>query len=326
VVLGVGAAVIAYLLVGSDDTTSTAPVAPPPPPAVVQPTIPAIPARIVTQEELKAEASTSDHPIYWAGPRPGVRYELTRSTDGRVYVRYLTGDAAVGDPNANYLAVATYPQAGGFDAILGEAAKAGNSRIDLPAGGVAVVIPDRPSSVYLSYPGADYQVEVFAPSPGKAERLVRQSQVRPLGGGTPVATGEALALKLLALRTIARRTPFYWAGARPHTTYELTQTPEGRIFVRYLSGSAKVGDRRAKFLTIATYPAANAFAQIKSVANKKGIVTLELPHGGLAVLNPKRPTSVYLGYPGVAYQVEVFSPKLGEARALVESGKITRAG
>ena len=61
------------------------------------------------------------------------------------------------------------------------------------------------------------------------------------------------------------------------------------------------------------------------MANKKGIVTLELPHGGLAVLNPKRPTSVYLGYPGVAYQVEVFSPKPGEARSLVENGKINRA-
>ena len=302
-VLGVGAAVIAYLLVGNDGSSSSAPAAPSPPPAVVQPTVPAIPARVVTQLELKAEASTSDHPIYWAGPRPGVRYELTRSTDGRTYVRYLTGNAEVGDPNASYLAVATYPQTGGFDAILGEAAKPANTRIDLPA---------------------DYQVEVFAPSPGKAERLVRQGQVRPLGGGTPVATGEALALKLLALRAIARRTPFYWAGARQSTTYELT--PGGRIFVRYLSGGAKVGDRRAKFLTIATYPAANAFAQIKSVANKKGIVTLELPHGGLAVLNPKRPTSVYLGYPGVAYQVEVFSPKLGEARSLVEHGEITRAG
>ena len=129
-----------------------------------------------------------------------MRYELTRSSDGRTYVRYLTGNAEVGDPNASYLAVATYPQTGGFDAVVREAAKAGNTRIDLPAGGVAVVTPDRPSSIYLSYPGADYQVEVFAPSPGKAERLVRQGQVRPLGGGTPVATGEALALKLLALK------------------------------------------------------------------------------------------------------------------------------
>ena len=70
VVLGVGVAVIAYLLVGNDDTTAATP--PTPPPAVVQPTVPAIPARLVTQDELKQEAAAQDHPIYWAGPRGGV--------------------------------------------------------------------------------------------------------------------------------------------------------------------------------------------------------------------------------------------------------------
>ena len=99
VVLGVGAAMVAYLLVGNDDTTARHRSRLFHRPPSCNRRCLAIPARVVAQQELKAEASTSDHPIYWAGPRPGVRYEFTRSTDGRTYVRYLTDGAKVGDPN-----------------------------------------------------------------------------------------------------------------------------------------------------------------------------------------------------------------------------------
>jgi len=321
-VLGVGAAVLAYLLVDGGDTRASAP---PPAPAPAAAAAPPLPARLVTEQELKAEAAAQDRPIYWAGPRAGARYELSRSANGNTYVRYLTGDTQAGDPAARFLAVATYPESGGYDAILGEAEKPENTRIDLPAGGVAVSSPTRPSSVYLSYPGADYQVEVFAPAPGKAERLVRQGRVRPLGGGTPVATGEARALGLLALRAAARRVPFYWAGARADVTYELTQTPEGRVFVRYLTGDARAGDPRAGFLTVATYPEPDAIAALTAVSRKQGVERIELANEGIAVLDPKRPTSVYVAFSGVPYQIEVFSPTPGEARRLVEQGKIIRA-
>src|SRR5437762_3353074 len=29
------------------------------------------------------------HPVYWAGPKPGYRYEVTQRRDGIIYVRYL---------------------------------------------------------------------------------------------------------------------------------------------------------------------------------------------------------------------------------------------
>ena len=40
---------------------------------------------------------------------------------------------------------------------------------------------DRPSSVYLAFPGGDVQVEVYDPSPRKARRLARSGRVRPTG-------------------------------------------------------------------------------------------------------------------------------------------------
>lgn len=38
----------------------------------------------------------------------------------------------------------------------------------LPSRGLMVFAPHKPKSVYLGYPGAEYQVEVFAPSGASA--------------------------------------------------------------------------------------------------------------------------------------------------------------
>jgi hypothetical protein len=62
----------------------------------------------VSESQLKSLASESSQPIYWAGPKHGT-YELTRTTDGRTYIRYLPFADKVGDRTPNYLTVGTYP-------------------------------------------------------------------------------------------------------------------------------------------------------------------------------------------------------------------------
>ncbi len=317
-ILGVAAAITAYVFIGRDDpptegrASTTAP-------AEVRP---AVPAQAVTVRELRNQAASRTRPLYWAGAQPGVTYELTRSADGRTYVRYLTGGAAVGDPSAGFLTVATYPQADGF-ATVTAAATAGSTRIELPAGGVAVTSLSKPSSVYLSYPGADYQVEVYAPDAATAIDLVKSGKITPVGGGTPIATGTARGLTLSALRSLAKATPeIYWVGPRPGTTYEVTRTPGSRTFVRYLPSHAKVGDPRGRYLAIATYAQKDAFAQVTAAGKRKGIVTLKLKRGGIAVYDPARPTSVFVAFPDIGDQIEVFSPTKGVARSLVEHGRL----
>ncbi|MFN0153599.1 MAG: hypothetical protein ACKVUT_04405 [Gaiella sp.] len=329
VALGLAAAVLAYVLVGREDERSSAagtqpadvtPPASPPPPAEVRPTLD---ARTVSIGELKAEAQAQSRPLYWAGPRAKTSYELSRTADGRSYIRYLTGKATAGDPSASFLTVATYPLAGGFEAVSAEAAKPGNTRIDLDAGGIAVMAPSRPLSVYLSYPGADYQVEVYSPDPAVAERLVRTGKIRPVGGGTPVASGQARAFRLAGLRALAAGDgPIYWAGPRAMTTYEVTRIAGGRTFVRYLPRGAEPGDPDPKYLTVATYPEPDAMASIKAASSREGAATLELPGGGLAVYDAARPTSVFVAFPDTPFQIEVYSPKPAEARALVRRGRI----
>ncbi len=166
--LGLLVFLVAWILLrGSDDSpkTSAAPG----------------PARLVAADELKTFAASVDHPVYWAGARGVNSYELTRTADGRVYVRYLPAGTQAGDSRAKFLTVGTYPRAAAF-AELKRAAKAkGAVNVKLPRGGLMVFSERKPTSIYIGYPKGRYQVEVYHPSADVARRLVLSGQVRPVG-------------------------------------------------------------------------------------------------------------------------------------------------
>jgi hypothetical protein len=113
-------------------------------------------------------AGTLKQPVYWAGPRGGDIYELTRTTTGNVYVRYLPPGVAVGKPGANFLIVATYP----FPNALSRLKAIANGKGTTLSNG-AFALPDAtyPKSVHMAFPGASYQIEVYDPSPAVARRV-----------------------------------------------------------------------------------------------------------------------------------------------------------
>ena len=118
-------------------------------------------------------------------------------------------------------------------------------------------------------------------------------------------------------------TPLYWVGPSRGSAYELTQTPEGRSFVRYLPSAAELGSSRADFLTVATYIQPNAYAAIRAATRRAGAVTIRPAGGGLAVYDRARPTSIFLAFPSVDRQIEVYHPSAAEARRLVRTGAVT---
>jgi hypothetical protein len=166
VAIGLAAFLVGWLVMnrGGDDTTR----------------VPAGSATAASESELRAFAGSTSHPVYWAGAKEGHTYELWRTTDGRVYVRYLPEGTAVGDPRSGFLTIGTYPRPTAF-AELKRAAKA-DGAVSLKVGedGLAVFNQARPTSVYLGFPDARYQVEVYHPSPDEARRLALSGQVVPV--------------------------------------------------------------------------------------------------------------------------------------------------
>jgi hypothetical protein len=135
---------------------------------------------LVSQAQLERLPEVVGHPVYWAGPRNGFSYELTRTINGRTFVRYLPSGVPAGDARPDFLVVGTYSHPGSF-AVLERAANSPRSvSVKLPSRGLMVFASDKPKSVYLGYPGSEYQVEVFAPSSSTARRLVLSGAIAPI--------------------------------------------------------------------------------------------------------------------------------------------------
>ena len=140
-------------------------------------------------------------------------------------------------------------------------------------------------------------------------------------GAASGTTVQAISLAGLRALPASLGHPVYWAGPRAGTTYELTKTPDGRVYVRYLTGGARVGSPLPNFLTIGTYVVPNAAAAVRTAAAQPGAIRVPVS-GGFGFYNRARPTSVYFAYPGSNVQVETYDPSAAVARQLVETGAI----
>lgn len=138
-------------------------------------------AEAVAATQLSELAAERDTPIYWLGERRNEKYELTETPSGRVYIRYLTGDAEAGDERAAFLTVGTYPNGDGIAALRQAAREQQGAKLGKTDDGAVLLIdPTEPNNAHLAYPGANLQIEVYSPAPGQALRLASRGAVQPV--------------------------------------------------------------------------------------------------------------------------------------------------
>lgn len=138
------------------------------------------------------------------------------------------------------------------------------------------------------------------------------------------SSGDATIVSADSLRETASEgtTPIYWAGEQKGTGLELSQPDRNRTYVRYLTGDAEAGDKRADFLTISTYVQPNAAASLRRQSKRSGGTIAHAPSNGTVYFNRTNPNSVYLAYPGAPVEIEIFDPSFKRALRLVESGQV----
>ena len=145
---------------------------------------PALPAAgkpaLLTASVLSRVSASAGHEVYGIAAPAGTRPEITRSSSGEVWVRYLSGDAKLGDRRAEYLTIGTYPRADALAAAKAAAEGKQSRSAELPDGGIMLWSLDRPESVYAASPGSDLLVEVYSPDPARARALVSGGAVAPL--------------------------------------------------------------------------------------------------------------------------------------------------
>ena len=147
------------------------------------------------------------------------------------------------------------------------------------------------------------------------------TQPKTVAKPKPVRTFGPVAATVAKLRVVARARPVYWAGPKAGVRYELTQSSNGRTFIRYLPKGVRVGSRR-NVLFVGTYAVPDAYKALQKAAKASGDVTFKAPRGGLAIYSRTGATNVYVAYPGSSYQIEVYDPDPTRARKLVRSGAI----
>jgi hypothetical protein len=171
VAVAVAAALVVWLVVvrdGSNGSSGEAPQV-----AAISP-VAATPDRL---RELSVEAG---RPVYWLGRQEGRTYELTRTANDRIYVRYLPEGVPVGTTEAKYPLVGTYRVDNAYDVLKELATTSGESSFTAPKNGFAVYNTEHPTNIYLAYPGSDVQIEVYDPSAEHARELITSGQVVPV--------------------------------------------------------------------------------------------------------------------------------------------------
>jgi hypothetical protein len=145
----------------------------------------------------------------------------------------------------------------------------------------------------------------------------------PAAASTSVIRPEGLSAA--QLRTVVAGTikhPVFWAGPKRADVYEFQRSANGSVYIRYLPPGVRVGDPRAAFLIVATYPYPDALQRLQNGATGG----IPLNGGGFALVDAAHPTSVHLAFPGSAYEIEVYDPSPTTARRLAASGDIRPVG
>lgn len=138
-------------------------------------------AEIVSVDSLREAAGEQGSPIYWAGEQEDAELELSQPDSSRTYVRYLTGGAEAGDPNPDFLTVGTYEDPNALQNLRKKGSGPGGVLARAPGGATVYFDSNRPSSVYVVYPGVDAQIEVYDPDFKRALQLVNSGQIVSAG-------------------------------------------------------------------------------------------------------------------------------------------------
>jgi hypothetical protein len=138
------------------------------------------------------------------------------------------------------------------------------------------------------------------------------------------ASGEVMTLTEDELLSRAKtiEPPAYWVGRRPGSDrFELEKKADGNLYIRYLTGDVPAGKRRSDSLTVASYQVAEAKQRLERAARAEGEELSR--HDGFMVLGSPNSYGAYVVFDDLSeLQIEIYSPRRGEATRLAVSGAL----
>ncbi len=135
---------------------------------------------VYSAKNLAAESKFINTRFFWAGKQPikgAVRYEFTRLTNGHLYVRYLTKGAKIGNTDAKYLVISTYPD---YPTAYKTVKASANAQAG-PGNSVILVRPHtKGHNILMAFKGIPDQIEIYDPSASKALAIALSGDIKPV--------------------------------------------------------------------------------------------------------------------------------------------------
>ena len=116
----------------------------------------------------------------------------------------------------------------------------------------------------------------------------------------------------------------FWAGEEAGSTYVLRTEANGQASVRYIPSGGDPNAQGAVYRVLGSYPIKGAFDVTKKAAEGADSVLLTNSDGSIVVYNKNKTTNVYIAFPDVDVQIEIFDPTPGKALELATSGRIVK--
>jgi len=122
-----------------------------------------------------------------------------------------------------------------------------------------------------------------------------------------------VALEESELRSLIRDNDLvaYWAGPEDNCKYALIVNGSGQVFIRYLKDGMGIDDTTSNYRVIGTYPQADSFSITKAAGNQANAISFVNPDGAQVFYSKEFPANVYVAFPDVNYQIEIFDPVNG---------------
>lgn len=146
-------------------------------------------------------------------------------------------------------------------------------------------------------------------------------------GGEISVQGQTLgqvALTESQLRDIVKREDVvaYWSGPQENALYSLVINNNHQVFVRYLPNGKGLDDTSATYRVVATYPQADAFTVTKAAGNQPNAISFVNGDGAQVFYSKTLSGNVYVAYPDVPFEIEVFDPADGVALSMATASDV----
>ena len=161
-----------------------------------------------------------------------------------------------------------------------------------------------------------FTIKASNENPMKSDQITFTAQT---SGGVALSESELISIVKKLNRVV------FWSGPQKNAKYTINASAKGQIYLRYLPNGQGLSDTNANYRVIATYDVQDAFKSTQAAANQSNGISLSNPDGAAVFYNKATPTNVYMAYPNLNYQIEIFDPHENTSINLAStSGTITK--